>query len=466
MSNKERHESRGDIDVNLHSPRGVGRVVWFVARSFPPINAIGADRAVKWIRSLRSHGCEVRVFTVDVHGFPAAALDSARSHAGLDCVEVTRTPMLFAREFSGQPARGIFGQLRRIVQRVITLLFRDSGWTWMYSLRQSLELAAKGKIPDCIISTGSPFLSFHTVRSVARKLGVPYVLDYRDPWSARNNAPGVPAMSRSLTRYLERKVNADAAAVVTVSHSCVRALRAPGPVHVLYNFPDAAYRREVLAVSSPTKPEWPLRLVFAGTLYQECGLGVIARAINALPVEYRNRISVDYCGASSSQARSDFHSEGLGTVLQDHGRLPKQEALTLVRGGDVAVSLISGDTVSSNAHVKGIISTKIFDYMLMNKCILNIGPRDNELTIWLDRRMPDKVTSFVADDIAGIAMFLKGRVDRHSASGRSPEEELQHKDPLLDEHWGWEKQFSEFYDEVLQPVLRRNRQPIVRRLEQ
>jgi glycosyltransferase involved in cell wall biosynthesis len=74
---------------------------------------------------------------------------------------------------------------------------------------------------DVILATGSPFASFRLAKRLSDRLGCPYVLDYRDPWSGN---PHVVKAGRKSTIKEEARLLKDAAAVTIVSRSWALAL--------------------------------------------------------------------------------------------------------------------------------------------------------------------------------------------------------------------------------------------------
>jgi glycosyltransferase involved in cell wall biosynthesis len=94
---------------------------------------------------------------------------------------------------------------------------------------------------DVIVATSFPPTALLVAHTVARRLGIPYVVDFRDAWTTHYQAPRRPGPVAELERRLERRVIRDAAAVVAVDSRFVEHVY-PGippeerpPLHVIRN---------------------------------------------------------------------------------------------------------------------------------------------------------------------------------------------------------------------------------------
>lgn len=412
-------------------------VVWFIARAFPPVSAIGADRATKWVRSLLEN-YDVVVFTID--GDERQDTQAAEIAKGVSLADVRRVPMFFSDEFHGREKKSSFQFARKIVYVALTAFFIDSGWTWVMPLRSSMRAAVAAMSPDLIVATGSPFLSFWVVSAIARKHAIPYILDYRDLWSENPQLSlHVPILSRIVARGVEIIVNKYAALLTSVSKGCKAVLSKDGETRVLYNLPDQLYVDAVQAVPSASPGYFAgcLTLFYGGALYIDTDLTAIARALSKLPSHRSEKIRFHYCGSSSKIALENFLEFGVQHLLVDHGALTKERAQSLMKRSNVCVSVVHNSSFSTDPAITGLMTTKIFDYLIAGKPVLNIAPKGSELVEWCAENGINNVTTFSSDETDAIATHLAERIEAHGdANELDLASQPQFECPL------WEQQFE------------------------
>jgi hypothetical protein len=140
-------------------------------------------------------------------------------------------------KFWDRNAGWIVGGICRIIARRLGV-DRHIGWI------KEAERACSSLRPrdvDAILVSGSPFVAFRLAKRLSERLGRPYVLDYRDPWTG--NPHTEPELQQSIRREEARLLN-DCAAATVVSPSWGEALdRCYGvgeKVHVIANGYDSS----------------------------------------------------------------------------------------------------------------------------------------------------------------------------------------------------------------------------------
>ena len=92
--------------------------------------------------------------------------------------------------------------------------FPDRQWLWLRPAVRRLSQLRSDEYPDVVYATGGPWSSLLVGRALARKFGVPFVADFRDPWTQN---PNKETLSRFLLRRsleLERSICTAAARVI------------------------------------------------------------------------------------------------------------------------------------------------------------------------------------------------------------------------------------------------------------
>ena len=265
---------------------------------------------------------------------------------------------------------------------------------------------------DVILATGTPFGAFGLAKQLSDRLGRPYVLDYRDPWTGNPHAgrPSRPAAIRKEASLLE-----GCAAITIVSPSWGEALDrcfgVAGKLHVVPNGYDSG---EMAAI----KPYdfGHCAIVYTGIFYPPKRIITpflaALKQLNESLNENSNGWYFHYYGVHENHVREQADRFGLNDRIVLHGNVPRCEALSAVKGASLAVVITSVDEEGS-LEDKGIVTGKIFDAIGVGTPVLLIAPNGSDATAITETT--GLVKSFTGTEIQGMASFLKDVV-----CGRAP----------------------------------------------
>jgi hypothetical protein len=255
--------------------------VLLVSYYAPPQPSPRSTRVARVGRALLAAGDDVQVLTVDVGGREARLL------AWLDGARFVRTaPGPLERRSlarAAQPPSGAAGasdsptRPSRAAQIADTLLVPDRRAEWVLA---ALDPRLPLERPDVIVSFCPLFSGVLVGHRLARRWGVPHVIDYGDPWSYRPDY-GLPAWRQRIDAALEARVVARAAGVVLSAEPQVAAMR-----NVFPRCPDIAvltngYDPSDYPLDNPTVGR---SLRYLGSLYSpRLPLGAFGEALAAHP---------------------------------------------------------------------------------------------------------------------------------------------------------------------------------------
>ncbi len=194
------------------------RRVLVIARDFPPASGAPAIRISKLAKYLGEFGWVPTVITAPADH--AWDLDTSLSADLAPGLAVSRTPRLFSGALppnvshvgGGTPARK-----RSRSSRLITrICYPDPSLLW--AIPAAREAARLGQSQDAVITSGPPFSTHLAGLWVSRRLGLPWVADYRDNWSG-NPATGNHPVRHRLDRLLDARILRTASAVTVVSRA-------------------------------------------------------------------------------------------------------------------------------------------------------------------------------------------------------------------------------------------------------
>jgi len=259
--------------------------------------------------------------------------------------------------------------------------FPDQAGPWIIpAFIRGLRVVRKHKV-DAIFATGSPWSGLVVGYLVSRFTGKPLIVDFRDPWM---NNPFHLSKGRLLDSWsarLERRV-VNHASAVSLNTDPLKAeflLRypdiAPEKFFVMPNGYDPEDFRDIQAEPRKESSD-TLILCHAGFLYGVRDPAVLLEAIrdaNKLLRDQGKRIVFRQIGDVNlgydvRERYGDLVSDG--SLILDKAR-PYRECLSALTSADIVVNVQPG--------TKTQIPSKLYDYLAINKPILNITSAEGAL---------------------------------------------------------------------------------------
>jgi len=294
----------------------------------------------------------------------------------------------------------VAGGVSRLIARHMGI-DRHVGWF------KAAERACSSLSPrdvDVILASGSPFGAFWLAKRLSDRLGRPYVLDYRDLWTGNLHA-GRP--SRLATIREEARLLEGCAAVTIVSPSWGAVLdRQYGVGAKLHVVPNGYDFSDVAAIEPYDFGH--CAVVYTGNFYPpKRVISPFLAALKRLKGSLNENGSswyFHYYGDQEKHVREQADQFGLNDRIVLHGKVPRHEALSAVKGAKLAVVITSIDEQGSLAD-KGMVTGKIFEAIGAGTPVLLIAPNGSDaITTTAPTGL---VKSFTGTDIQGMASFLK-----------------------------------------------------------
>ncbi len=416
----------------------------FLTWNFPPHHGIGCVRTWNVVRHLKKLQWDVTVVTphpsVFRHLDAPEEIDAYLKSEGITRIMTDHRWRCLVPEHLdcwNQNLGWVAGGACRTIARRLGI-DRDIGWI-KAAERACSALTANDL--DVILATGPPFGAFSLAKRLSERLGRPYILDYRDPWTGNPHAGRLPPLA-AIQR--EASVLEGCAAITIVSPSWGLALDrrfGVGPkLHVVPNGYDSG---EVAAI----KPYdfGHCAFVYAGIFYSPkriispflAALKCLKDSLNETSSEWY----FHYYGVHENHIREQAERFGLTDRIVLHGRVPRREALSAVKGASLAVVIVSVEEQYSS-EMSGMVPAKIFEAIGLGTPVLLVAPIGSDATAIT--APTGLVKSFKGTDIQGMASFLKDVV-----CGRAPQ-------PQNIEAYSWTT-IAKNLDAVLRGVVAHNR---------
>jgi glycosyltransferase involved in cell wall biosynthesis len=342
-----------------------------LAYDFPPLVSVGGLRPYSWYRYLKQFGVEPTVVTRQWSNHHGSALDYVASSASNEVVvEASQFGRILRTPYEPNLSNRLLLHSRtryRLIRRVITAWYEVGQYILPIGPRRQLFLTARRYMrqhgADVIVATGEPFVLFMYASQLSKELEIPWIADYRDPWT-HDTERLAWRVARMWNAMLEAKWTASSSAITTASElfgSLITTLVKGKPVHVVPNGydPGAVSRARGIEQGSGK-----LTIAFAGTIYDWYPLeGVLSACSQFLARTRDSRLELRFVGINrqdevKTMLRSRFPA--LIPSVTFFGKAPNAEATELLATANAFLLFNEG------AHV----GTKIYDYLALRRKIL------------------------------------------------------------------------------------------------
>jgi glycosyltransferase involved in cell wall biosynthesis len=311
---------------------------------------------------------------------------------------------------------------RRLVRDY--LYIPDGQALWIpFAIRAVRQVLEEVPGPKVLVSTSVPYSSHLAALVVARRERIPWVAEFRDPWSQVDDSIRPRSRVRkAIDRELERRVVQSASALVVTSEltrkamiACYSDLREE-QVWLVRNGFDELDRLEKLPATGPA-----LELVHAGSVPEEVALEPLLRGVDRVAVRSPGSIRVTVFGPpeqwQSAAASGDF------PWLRVAGLVPPSDARRAIASASANVLLRPG------RHHREYVAAKLMEYLGARRPILAIVDPTGEMAglgqSYGDMRIvPEYHEVAVAGAVERLLADQRGGVLRKPVQPRSPLEDI------------------------------------------
>ncbi len=363
--------------------------VLIITYYWPPSGGAGVQRWLKFAKYLRTYGWEPIIYTPENPEVPAE--DHSLFKDIPEGIEVIKTniwePYSSYKRFVGRKKddkikTGFLSEKKTpsFTEKVSVWIrgnffIPDARKFWIRPSVKFLTKYLKENPVDAIVSTGPPHSMHMIALELKRKLNIPWLADFRDPWTNIDFYHQMMLTKRGDKKHrkIEQDVLRSADKLVTVSWNWAKDFEMLGAknMEVITNgydpddFLNISCKKgdkfEILHLGSMNKDRNPLRLW--ETLEELC----------AQHEKFKNALKITFIGQTDFTVFEALEKHKLTDFVEKINYKPHQEVLQLAANAYVLL-LPLNDT----PHVSGIVPGKIFEYLALRMMILCIGPVDGD----------------------------------------------------------------------------------------
>ena len=366
------------------------KTVLIITYYWPPAGGPGVQRVLKFAKYLPQFGWRPVILTVQNGEYPA--IDATLVKDIAKELSVHKTPALepfsIYRKLTGQKSdtkistfvltedsRGsLIKRIASFIRGNIFIPDARIGWK-PYALKQGKKII-NGEHIDLIFSTAPPMSTHLIAKSLAKNSGLPWVVDMRDPWTDVFYYHNLKRtrVAVALDRWLEKSVLRSANGIVTVSPTIVKLLKAK-VANDYYVIPNG-YDKDDFINIKPLRDDKKIHIVHAGHLAVNQNPTGFWAALKKLIHEnetIRHVLVLDFYGSIHSEVKDSIVEHDLEPLANFHAYIPHDELVAVMKRAALLFFV-----VPDTSYGKGILTSKLFEYMGVERPILGIGPEDGD----------------------------------------------------------------------------------------
>jgi len=357
--------------------------VLIITYYWPPSGGSGVQRWLKMSKYLPENGWQPVIYTADDAEYPVE--DQSLMNDVASETEVIRRPIVepytFYKKFlgikKGEKVKAGFineGAKKTGWKESLSVWLRgnlfipDARCWWIRPSVRFLKRYLKEHPVDAIISTGPPHSMHLIAKALHAKLDIPWVADFRDPWTDIDFYKDLKLTRRSDRKHhrLERQVLSEATRVVTVGWDCARGLENHGAnnVAVITNGYD-----NFDIVNKKYQKTSAFTMSHIGIIGANRNPETFWETISELGLPMKIRL----IGQVDNSVNESIKRHNIEKYVEIIPYIPHNQVIEEQQKSDVLLLF-----VNNTPNAKGILTGKLFEYIASGRPILSIGPEDGD----------------------------------------------------------------------------------------
>ena len=383
-----------------------GKNVLMITYSFPPLSGSGVFRSLKFAKYLPLYGWTPIVFAADRPRLDWNYVDQSLMDDIPEDMEVIRLtdtvgtlqelsllkkqnhllPFLYEVLRKDPDAEEIFNNfLKTKIGSAEMLTFPCAALLWSYNVVRYIEENLDIGQIDVVYTSSDPYSAHLVGFYFKEKYDIPWVADYRDPWS-KSTVPGsIPKLDEprgKLFCILESILFKAADCSIEVEEELAQdyaeeffCLDSKKIVCITngYDELDFASMKPALVHTDY------FTINFSGTLHVDQSIDAILEAVRQLAEENKidlAHVKIRFVGAVRQQSlRAVAKKFGLEDIVVETGYVSHRQALQYNLDSNLLLLFAGGE----EEKYKFMYTSKIFEYLRSGRPILAIGPKDGSI---------------------------------------------------------------------------------------
>lgn len=355
---------------------------------WPPAGGPGVQRWLKFVKYLPDFGIQPIVYVPENPTYPIVDEKLVKEVSDKAIIlkhtifEPYQLASLFSKNKTKKISSGIIPNQKKqsFLDKTFlwirgNLFIPDARVFWVKPSVAFLEKYIVENTIDTIVTSGPPH-SLHLIGlELKQKLNLKWFADFRDPWTTigYHKSLRLSRFAAKKHKTLERQVLNTADTIIVTSKTTKTEFEAitSKPISVITNGYDT---EEVGKQTLDLK----FSLAHIGSFLSERNPLILWESLVELITEipdFKSHLEIKLIGAVSQEVLETIQQFGLNVYLNNLGYVSHVEAIAHQRKSQVLILI-----EINSADTKSIIPGKLFEYMVSNRPIIAIGPRDSDFS--------------------------------------------------------------------------------------
>jgi glycosyltransferase involved in cell wall biosynthesis len=388
------------------------KTVLVITYYWPPAGGPGVQRVLKTVKYLAELGWRAIVLTPAAGEYPA--MDASLEKDIPETCRVVRTRSVEPYGFY----KGLLGVRKDTALPVALLTQESTNWKkrfsnwirmnlfipdakigWKFFAVRAWKKIIREEKPDILFSSSPP----HSLQLVAERLsawsGIPWVADFRDPWTNIYHYEELKrtASAQKKDKRLEQRVLHQCDQVTAVSEGFFPDFDHPEKMTIIPNGYDPADQPE----TDPAHRNEKFTIRYMGSMKTRQYVDSFFRLIRELAdvPKTKGRIEVELIGRMDPIVPQKVRELNLEEIVHFAGYMEHDLAMRKIAEADMLLLVIGTGNRNRN-----ILTSKLFEYLMMKKPILAYGPTDGMASRILQETQTG--TMFECEDLSGARSFI------------------------------------------------------------
>lgn len=354
--------------------------VLILAYDFPPYVSVGALRPYSWYKYFNKENIYPIVITRQWENKYGNHLDyiapgSSKSSIteASDFGTIIRTP--YNPNFANRLMLKYGNNKYKLFRKLISAFFEIFQYILPIGTKVRLYFEAKKYLKDnsvdLILVTAEPFILFKYASSLSKKFKIPWIADYRDPWTkSKVRSPNL--FLKCFNQFFERKFLKNVIHIVTVSEffkEKITQVIKNKTITIISNGFDDENAKQANKIRQPSQN---LNIAFTGSLYNWHPIKSFLSVIESIN-EVSNKIHLNFYGVNRESL--------IKQLLENHPNTSNNCSFKGKMQNNELMLELANNNLLLLFNDYAIMGTKIFDYIGVKRHILLCFEDDNEANI-------------------------------------------------------------------------------------
>jgi glycosyltransferase involved in cell wall biosynthesis len=386
--------------------------VLFISYYWPPAGGAPINRILKFYKFLPEYGWEPVILTVDKGDFPfidESLSAELRSDSKIFKAKNFKFPKFLTSGGKGEKKFVPYGFTDSTKKSLKNRLSRwlkfnavpDTRILWRFKAVKMAIQIIKDENIDVIFSSSPPQTNHIIAAQAAKRTGIPWIADFRDPWSdvfwLKSQNIRLGCLQR-LDRRIERKTISRMNEIITVSPTWVKLFenKSNKSVHLIYN----GYDEDFFAPEK-MRNDNKFVITYAGSMSYEQRPYAFFEALKRLKhnPQFIQNLEVRFVGNFPDFLNTMTMESGLASNIVHFPFKNMKDAIADMQNSDLLLIIVPDN------NDFGVIPSKLYDYLAARKPVLGYGHPQCDTAKIIQKTSSGKL--FASDDAVQSSAFIE-----------------------------------------------------------